>query len=368
MDLSYSDEQRLLGESANNLLAARAQKPGATELWKEMADMGWLALPLPESDGGLGQTLVDVGIVTEAMGRHRARSNYVAGVVLAGGLAAALGSDMQRAALLPGLADGSLRLALAHAEEGARYNLAHVAVAANKRGAAWVLDGRKIAVLGGDVADRFIVSARVSGTARDPSGIALFVVARDAKGMAVDGHATVDGAGAARLTLSGVEVGADAILSDNALAAIEHAYDRATAAFCSELVGLMEAATKATIEYTKIRIQFGKPLAANQTLRHRMADMSIACEEARSMALRAALHADDEDARARGRAIAGAWAKVSRAARFVAEQSIQLHGGMGVTNELEIGGYLKRVVALDAIIGGPDLHLRRHAALSTLAA
>ncbi|MCB1539834.1 MAG: acyl-CoA dehydrogenase family protein [Rhodoblastus sp.] len=368
MDLSYSDEQRLLGESANNLLAARAQKPGATELWKEMADMGWLALPLPESDGGLGQGIVDVAIVTEAMGRHRARSNYVAGIVLAGGLVATLGNDAQRAALLPGLADGSLRLALAHAEEGARYNLAHVATTAKKSGAGWVLDGRKIAVLGGDVADRLIVSARVSGGLRDETGIALFVVARGAKGVTVDGHATVDGAGAARVTLSGVEVGADALLSDNAFAAIQHAYDRSTAAFCSELVGLMEAATAATVDYTKIRIQFGKPLAVNQTLRHRMADMSIACEEARSMALRAALHADDDDARSRGRAVAGAWAKVSRAARFVAEQSIQLHGGMGVTNELEIGGYLKRVVALDAIIGGPDLHLRRHAALSTLAA
>ncbi|MFT4097872.1 MAG: acyl-CoA dehydrogenase family protein [Rhodoblastus sp.] len=368
MDLSYSDEQRLLGESANNLLAARAQKPGATDLWKEMADMGWLALPLPEADGGLGQGIVDVAIVTEAMGRHRARSNYVANVVLAGGLVAATGNQAQRAALLPGLADGSLRLALAHAEEGARYNLAHVATTAKKSSAGFVLDGRKIAVLGGDVADRFIVSARLSGATRDETGVALFVVARDAKGVTVDGHATVDGAGAARVTLAGVDVGAEALLSDNAFAAIRHAYDRATAAYCSELVGLMEAATAATIEYTKIRVQFGKPLAVNQTLRHRMADMSIACEEARSMALRAAMHADDEDARSRGRAVAGAWAKVSRAARFVAEQAIQLHGGMGVTNELEIGGYLKRVVALDAIVGGPDLHLRRHAALTNLAA
>ncbi|MCB1545438.1 MAG: acyl-CoA dehydrogenase family protein, partial [Rhodoblastus sp.] len=322
----------------------------------------------PESDGGLGQGIVDVGIVTEAMGRHRVRSNYVAGVVLAGGLIAALGNDAQRAAMLPGLADGSLRLALAHAEAGARYNLAHVATRATKSGAGWVLDGSKIAVLGGDVADRLIVSARISGATRDEAGIALFIVARDAKGVTVDGHATVDGAGAARVTLSGVEVGADALLSENAFAAIERACDRATAAFCSELVGLMEAATAATIEYTKIRIQFGKPLAVNQTLRHRMADMSIACEEARSMALRAALYADNEDARARSRAIAGAWAKVSRAARFVAEQSIQLHGGMGVTDELEIGGYLKRVIALDAIIGGPDLHLRRHAALINLVA
>jgi len=368
MDLSYTDEQRLLGESANNLLAARTQKPGATDLWKEMADMGWLALPLPEADGGLGQGIVDVAIVTEAMGRHRARSNYVPGVVMCGGLVVALANEAQRAALLPALGDGSARLALAHAEEGARYNLAHVAVAAKKSGAGWVLDGRKIAVLGGDVADRFLVSARIAGGTRDAGGIGLFVVARDAKGVTVDGHATVDGAGAARVTLAGAEVGADALLSDNAFTEIERAYDRATAAWCSELVGLMEAATASTIEYTKIRVQFGKPLAVNQTLRHRMADMSIACEEARSMALRAALHADSDDARARSRAMAGAWAKVSRAARFVAEQSIQLHGGMGVTNELEIGGYLKRVVALDAILGGPDLHLRRHAALTALAA
>ena len=214
MDLSYSDEQRLLGESANNLLAARAQKPGATDLWKEMADMGWLALPLPEKDGGLGQGIVDVGIVTEAMGRHRVRSNYVASVVLAGGLVSALGNDAQRAALLPGLADGSLRVALAHAEEGVRYNLSHVTTTARQSGAGYVLDGRKTAALGGDVADRFIVSARLSGGARDASGIGLFVVDKGAKGATVDGHATVDGAGAARVTFDGVAVGAVGLVAE----------------------------------------------------------------------------------------------------------------------------------------------------------
>ncbi|MFV0280492.1 MAG: acyl-CoA dehydrogenase family protein [Rhodoblastus sp.] len=365
MDLTYSEEQRLLRESANAMFLARAQKAGAEDIWKEMADLGWLALPLPEADGGLGQNIVDVAIVTEAMGRHRIRNNYVAGVVMCGGLVAALGSDAQRAALLPGLADGSLRLALAHAEAGARYNLAQVASKAVKTPAGWKLDGAKIAVLGGDVADRFIVSARISGGVRDSGGIGLFVVARDTKGLDVEPHATVDGAGAARLTLSGVELGADALLSDNALSEIERACDRATAAFCSEFVGLMEAARDATVDYTKIRIQFGRPLAANQTLRHRMADMAIACEEARSMALRAALHAEDADLVSRGRAVSGAWVRVSRAARFVSEQAIQLHGGMGVTNELEIGFYLKRVIALDAIVGGPDHHLRRHAALTS---
>jgi alkylation response protein AidB-like acyl-CoA dehydrogenase len=184
--------------------------------------------------------------------------------------------------------------------------------------------------------------------------------------LTVEVYPTLDGASAARVTLDNAQVGAEALLGgdENALPHLERAFDQAIAAWCSELVGVMESATKATIEYTKIRVQFGKPLAANQTLRHRMADMSIECEEARSMALRAALHATNEDPIARARAVSGAWAKVSRAARFVAEQAVQLHGGMGVTDELQIGSYLKRVVALDAIIGTPDHHLRRHAALS----
>jgi alkylation response protein AidB-like acyl-CoA dehydrogenase len=364
MDLSYTDEQRLLQESANNLLAARAAKAGAQDLWSEIAGLGWLGLPLPEADGGLGQSTVDVAIVAEAMGRHLVSAPFVSNVVLCGGLVAALGSESQRA-LLPALADGKLRLALAHAEEGARYDLRHVATKAMRESDGWTLHGRKLAVLAGGDADKFLVSGRIAGTTRDAQRVGLFLIDRNAAGVSVEAYATVDGGSAARVTLDNAKVGADARLGgDDALAHIEHAYDRAIAAWASELVGLMEAATAATIEYTKIRVQFGKPLAVNQVLRHRMADMSIACEEARSMALRAAIYADHEDGTQRARAVAGAWAKVSRAARFVAEQAVQLHGGMGVTNELQIGGYLKRVLALDAIVGGPDHHLRRHAALS----
>lgn len=365
MDLSYSDEQRLLKESADGVLAARGQQ-SAGELWATMAELGWLALPIPERHGGLAQGTVDVAILAESFGRHLVPTPYVACVALSGGLVAALGTEKQMSGLLPPLAAGERRLALAHAEDGARHDLRHVVTRATRDGAGWRLSGRKVAVLGGGEATTLIVSARIAGATRDTTGIGLFLVQGEQSGVTVEPYPTLDGAAAARVAIDDVMLPADALLgaSDNAFPELERAFDRASAAWCGELVGLMEAATAATIEYTKIRVQFGRPLAANQVLRHRMADMSTLCEEARSMALRAALHADSDDAIGRARAVSGAWAKVSRAARYVTEQAIQLHGGMGVTNELNVGGFLKRVVALDAIVGGADYHLRRHAALS----
>lgn len=367
MDLSYSDEQKLLKDSADGLLSARAQTKGAKDLWAEMAALGWLALPVPESYGGLAQGAVDVAILAESFGRHLVVTPYVSCVALCGGLVAALGTEAQKRALLPPLATGEARLALAHTEDGARNRLPHVATRASRDGATWRLSGRKIAVLGGGEANTLIVSARIAGATGDEAGIGLFLIdAADAR-VTREAYPTLDGAVAARIVLDDVTLPAEALLGgeENAFPELARACDRATAAWCSELVGLMEAATAATIDYTKIRVQFGRPLAANQVLRHRMADMSILCEEARSMALRAALYLDSGDAAARARAVSGAWAKVSRAARHVAEQAIQLHGGMGVTNELPIGSYLRRVVALDATVGGPDHHLRRHAALSS---
>lgn len=361
MDLSYSDEQKLLADSANGLLAARMQKKEARDLWSEMAELGWLGLPLPEAHGGLGQGAVETAILAESFGRHLVATTYVPQVVTCGALIAALGDDHQKNALLAPLAEGKAKIALAHAEEGSRHDLSRVNAKAVRDGAGWRLTGRKIAVLGAGEADTILISART------PKGIGVFAAPRTS--LSLETYLTLDGGTAARITLDNVALPAGALLggAENALAAIEHGSDRAIAAYCAECVGLMEAATAATIEYTKIRVQFGKPLAVNQVLRHRMADMSIQCEEARSMALRAALHVDDEDAAARGRAVSGAWAKISKSARFVAEQAIQLHGGMGVTNELNIGSFLKRVIALDAIVGGPDHHLRRHTALSRAA-
>jgi alkylation response protein AidB-like acyl-CoA dehydrogenase len=370
MDLAYSDEQRMFADSANEVLTKRALKTDPHSLWSDMAELGWLALPIPEAWGGFGQGAVDVGILSERFGRHLIVTPYVQALVLCGRLIESLGTDAQKAALLPGLANGRLKLALAHTERGARHTLQHVTLSAGADGSGWRLSGEKMAAIGADQADRILVSARVSGHSRDVTGIAVFVIEPGQAGLRIDRYDTVDGATAARLTLTDVHLPDSARLdatddeADAAFLALEHAFDAAIAAWCAELLGLMESATAATIDYTKVRVQFGKPLAANQVLRHRMADMSVHCEVARSMALRAALHVDHADVSVRARAVSGAWAKVIRAARSVTEEAIQMHGGMGVTDELNVGLFLKRVVALEALVGGAEHHLRRHAAHS----
>jgi alkylation response protein AidB-like acyl-CoA dehydrogenase len=370
MDLAYSDEQRMFADSANEVLTKRALKTDPHSLWSDMAELGWLALPIPEAWGGFGQGAVDVGILSERFGRHLVVTPYVQALVLCGRLIESLGTDAQKAALLPGLANGRLKLALAHTERGARHTLQHVTLSAGADGSGWRLSGEKMAAIGADQADRILVSARVSGHSRDVTGIAVFVIEPGQAGLRIDRYDTVDGATAARLTLTDVHLPDSARLdatddeADAAFLALEHAFDAAIAAWCAELLGLMESATAATIDYTKVRVQFGKPLAANQVLRHRMADMSVHCEVARSMALRAALHVDHADVSVRARAVSGAWAKVIRAARSVTEEAIQMHGGMGVTDELNVGLFLKRVVALEALVGGAEHHLRRHAAHS----
>jgi alkylation response protein AidB-like acyl-CoA dehydrogenase len=369
MDLNYSNEQRLLADSAKRFLAAHAA-PGAgpatadRTLWGEFAGLGWLGLPLPESHDGLGQGAVDVAILTEAIGRTLTCEPYVPTVVLCAGLVAAAGTPDQKAAVLPGIVAGKTQMSLAHVEQGARDTVSHVATVATVTGDGWTLNGEKTAVLGGGTADLLLVSARVSGSSRDPHGIALFIAPRAA--VEIKPYETVDGHGAAIVTLADTALPANARLgdSDDALPALEAAIDQAIAAWCSELVGIMDVLLAATVDYTKTRTQFGQPLAMNQVLRHRMADMSMACEEARSLALRAALLVGDPDPSVRGRAVSGAKAKVAGLARFVAEQAVQMHGGMGVTDELTIGAYLKRVVALAPLFGSPEHHLRRHAALS----
>ena len=370
MDLAYSDEQRMFADSANEVLTKRALKTDPHSLWSDMAELGWLALPIPEAWGGFGQGAVDVGILSERFGRHLVVTPDVQALVLCGRLIESLGTDAQKAALLPGLANGRLKLALAHTERGARHTLQHVTLSAGADGSGWRLSGEKMAAVGADQADRILVTARVSGHSRDARGIAVFVIEPGQAGLRIDRYETVDGATAARLTLTDVHLPDSARLgatddeADAAFLALEHAFDAAIAAWAAELLGLMESATAATIEYTKVRVQFGKPLAANQVLRHRMADMSVHCEVARSMALRAALHVDHADVSVRARAVSGAWAKVIRAARSVTEEAIQMHGGMGVTDELNVGLFLKRVLALEALVGSADHHLRRHAAHS----
>ena len=375
MDLTLSDEQRLLRESVDRFIAEsydadhRRRAAGdplgfSAEIWKQFAELGWLALPIGEQYGGLGAGAVETGILMEAFGRGLVTEPYLATVVIGASLISECGGEAQKQALLPRVADGSLMLAFAHSERAARFDLGHVETTARKTSDGWRLDGHKTAVLDGNAADGIIVSARVAGDDGTPGKISLFVVAAGTPGLTARDYSRLGGGRACNLDLANVGVAADALLGDggDALPKIEAVVDRALAALGSEAVGIMQIMFDMTLEYTKVRQQFGRPLSANQVIRHRLADMAMHCDEARSIALRAALMVDAEPCE-RGRAASGAKAKIGKYARFIGEQAVQLHGAMGVTEELDIGSYFKRLLAFDTLFGGSAYHYRRHAAL-----
>jgi alkylation response protein AidB-like acyl-CoA dehydrogenase len=375
MDLTPTDEQRLLRESADRFVGetctADHRRKTAAEpngfsaaIWQKFAELGWLALPIAEEHGGLGGGAIEIGILMEAFGRGLVSEPYLSTVVIGAGLIAACGSEAQQQAWLPKVAEGSLYLAFAHAERAARFDLAKVETMATKTPAGWRLNGHKIAVLDGQAANHIIISARLVSANGSSGKLCLFLVPAGTSGMTLRDYPRLGGGRACGVDLRDVQLPADALLGDggDALPAIEAVVDRAMAALGAEAVGIMQTLLDTTLEYTKIRKQFGRPLAANQVIRHRLADMAMQCDEARSMALRAALMADAEPV-VRGRAASGAKAKIGKCARFVAEQSVQLHGAMGVTEELDIGLYFKRLLAFDTLFGGSAHHYRRHAAL-----
>ena len=375
MDLTPSDEQRLLRESAERFVSETytadhrrriASEPlgFSTKIWQQFAELGWLAMPIAEDHGGLGGGAIEIGILMEAFGRGLVSEPYLSTVVIGASLISECGTEAQKQALLPKIADGSLVLAFAHSERQARFDLTDVRTTAKKTPDGWRLDGNKTAVLDGNAAAQIIVSARVddgTGAAK----LSLFLVPQAVRGLTTRDFPRLGGGRACNLDLRDVQLPADALLGDgtDALPAIEAVVDRAMAALGAEAVGIMQTLLDQTLEYTRIRKQFGRPLSANQVIRHRLADMAMQCDEARSMALRAALMADAEPV-ARSRAASGAKAKIGQCARFVAEQSVQLHGAMGVTEELDIGSYFKRLLAFDTLFGGSAHHYRRHAALS----
>jgi alkylation response protein AidB-like acyl-CoA dehydrogenase len=375
MDLNLGDEQRLLRESVDRFIAETydvdqrrraADDPlgFSARIWKQFAELGWLALPIDEAYGGLGAGAIETAILMEAFGRGLVAEPYLATVVIGAGLISEAGNQAQKQSILPGVADGSLLLAFAHSERAARFDLAHVETTARKTPDGWRLDGHKTAVLDGNAANQVIVSARVAGNDDAPGNLCLFLVPSGTAGIGLRDFARLGGGRACNLDLRDVRLSADARLGDgsDALPKIEGVVDRALAALGSEAVGIMQTLLDRTLEYAKVRQQFGRPLSANQVIRHRLADMAMQCDEARSIALRAALMTDAEPV-ARGRAASGAKAKIGKAARFVAEQAVQLHGAMGVTEELEIGAYFKRLLAFDTLFGGSAHHYRRHAAL-----
>jgi pimeloyl-CoA dehydrogenase small subunit len=379
MDFDLTDEQRLLKDSVDRLIADQyqfeqrkkylAEPDGwSRNAWKQYTELGLLGLPFEEKYGGFGGGPVDTMIVMEAFGRGLVLEPYFATVILGGGLLRRAGTPAQQQAMIPEIAQGKLKLAFAHVERHSRYDLADVAATARRDGADWVLDGAKSVVLHGDCADRLLVTARVAGDRRDRTGIGLFLVDPSAAGVVRRGYPTQDGLRAAEVTLSGARIPPGDVLGDAgaALPAIEHVIDEAIAALCAEAVGTMQAMHETTLEYLKTRQQFGRPIGQFQVLQHRSVDMLVALEQARSMAMFAAVMAAEDDATERRRAMAAAKVQIGRSGRHIGQEAIQLHGGIGMTMEYNVGHYFKRMTMIDMLFGDADTHLATLARLGGL--
>ena len=370
MNFDLSDEQRMLKDSVDRLIAEQydfesrkayaAQPEGWSRVqWARLAEIGLLALPFDEEDGGFGGGAVETMLVMESFGRGLVLEPYLSTVVLCGNLVRLGGTPAQRAELIPSISDGSLLMAFAHGEAQARFDLANVATSARKDGEQWVLDGAKRYVLHGDSADKLIVSARIGSNSCDHDGIALFVVDAGDAGVARRGYTMQNGWRAADIQLSQVRVPAAALLgtAGEALPLIERTVDLALAAICTEAVGTMDKATEITVEYLKVRKQFGVTIGSFQALQHRAVDMLVAVEQARSMALFATMVAGESDGEERSKSISAAKVQVGKSAKFVGTQGVQLHGGIGVTEECSISHYYRHLTVLEILFGDTNHHL-----------
>ena len=372
MDFDLSEEQRLLKDSVEGLLNdsydfeqrkknAAAKKGWSDEAWKKFAEQGLLGLPFSEADGGFGAGAIETMIVMEAMGKALVVEPYLGTVVLGGGFLRHGGSEAQRQAHIPSIIDGSKTIAFAQLEKNSRYDLGDVTTTAKKKGSGYVISGEKFVVANGDSADTFVVTARTAGAQRDRKGVGAFLVPANAKGVRTKGYPTQDGLRAANVIFEQVEIGADAALGDaeNALPLVERVVDEARIALCSEAVGAMDESLKTTIEYLKTRQQFGQNIGKFQALQHRGSDMFVALEQARGITMYGTMAVTYDDANERSTAIAATKVQVGRSLKYIGQQSIQLHGGVGMTMEYKIGHYFKRLTMIESTFGDADYHLRR---------
>lgn len=374
MDFRLTDEQRMLQDTVARLMRDQYSfetrlklidtEPGySREMWAHYAELGLLGIGLSEESGGFGGP-IELMLVAQELGRGLALEPFLATVVLGGGLIDRTGSAEQKEDLLGRMVSGELLLAFAHGEPQSRYSLSEVQTRAERSGDGWKLSGHKAVVLHGDSADLLIVSARVSGDIRDRDGIGLFLVDPKAAGVQIRGYQTIDGLRAAEISLDGLQVDGDAVLGEpgQAYAAIEATFAHGVVALCAEAVGAMEVTNDFTLEYLKTRKQFGVPIGKFQVLQHRMVDMQIELEQSRSMAILVASRMD-APTEERERAVSAAKCYIGKAGRFISEEAIQLHGGIGMTWEYAMAHYAKRLVMLDHQLGDTDFHLERFAGL-----
>ena len=376
MNFSLTEEQQLLKDSAERFVREacsldRRRALVESELgyderrWRQMAELGWLGVGVPEACGGTGGGPVETMVLMEAFGSGLVAEPYFPSVVLGANLVAAAGSEAQKRAVLPALVAGELKLAFAWVEAQSGFDLFDVATAAAPRDGGYTLDGAKAVVLGAAAADMLVVSARTRGASRDPHGIGLFLVDRRADGVTLREYRTVDGLRAAEVAFENVTVGDDAVLGDphGALPTIEAIAERAIAALCAEAVGVMDVIVRDTAEYLRTRRQFGRPIGSFQVLQHQFVDMLTASEEARSMMYVATLRLGERDAALRAKAVSGAKHLAGRHGRSIGQRAIQLHGGMGMSEEMAVGHYFKRLAMIDVMFGDEAYHLKRYASL-----
>ncbi|MAU62372.1 acyl-CoA dehydrogenase family protein [Parvibaculum sp.] len=372
MDFSFTEEQTLLRNTVQSLLSdkydfdtrrkvAKSADGWRPEIWAQFAELGLLAAPFSEEMGGLGGGAIETMIVMEEFGRHLVIEPYVETVVIAGGFLREGGSPAQQEAHIPGIVGGETVWAFAYAEPQGRYNLADLTTTAKKDGSGYVINGYKAVVLGAPWAQKLIVTARTSGGQRDRDGVSVFIVDKSAAGVSTRDYPTVDGRRASEITFENVKVDADALIGQEGkgLPLVEKITDQAIAALSAEAIGCMKELNTATVEYCKTRKQFGVPIGKFQVLQHRMVDMFMAYEQSVSMTYMVNLKLDEGDAE-RTKAAAGAKVQIGKAGRFVGQQAVQLHGGMGMTDELNVGHYFKRLTMIDTQFGNIDYQLKRY--------
>ena len=375
MDFDPSEDQRLLVESVSRMLSdsySFAQRKTYMSLpegyspaiWSRFAEQGLLGLPFAEDYGGYGGGPQDIMLVMQAFGRVLVLEPFFPTVVLAGTAINTAGTTDQKATLLPAIAEGTLKMAFAHNERQARYDLTDVVTTAHRNGSGWVLDGSKTVVSHGEAADKIIVSARTGGDRHDRDGITLFLVDASAPGVARRGYLSRDDTRAADISLSNVSVTNADVLGEagNGLAIIQRVIEAGIAATAGETVGAMEAMNEMTLEYSKTRVQFGQPIGSYQVVQHRLADMFMAQEQGRSMALLATMSIDNPDAATRAHDIALAKVGIGQAGRYVAQSAVQMHGGIGMTEEYAVGHYFRRCMIIERLFGDPAYYLARLAA------
>ncbi len=376
MNFQHTEDRRMLADTLNRFISeqygfdtrdkiARSSEGFSADMWRRFADLGVIGALFDEADGGFGGQGFDVAVVFEALGRGLVVEPFLDTLIVGRALAHA-GSEAQRARIAS-LIDGSQIAALAHDEPGSHYEAARVSTRAEKHGGGWLLQGAKGVVQHAEQADVLLVSARTSGSEFDESGISLFLVPRDSEGVKVRGYRKIDGGRAAEVTLDNVKIGADALVGaeGSGFATLEHATGFGLIALAAEALGAMDVTRDFTLEYLRTRKQFGLPLGSFQALQHRMADLLLDIEQARSAVINAAAAADAPRLQ-RERALSAAKYTIGQVGARVAEEAIQLHGGIGMTWELPLAHYAKRLVMIDHQLGDEDHHLARYIALNAL--